>query len=280
MTPTTSLRLEDFIQAVQSQLDNAQAAMALKAHNANLPLTFAIKDVNLDLRAHVDFADSEIRIRPAGAGDGETSLFHLVFTTITRPAIDENARAFADGNDDDGQSLDTVSELSNEDRRRLEWAGVRTVRQLQQVEERGKVGSVGRITNLPLDRLRSALTRVSAPEVRRIEPVPIDSADGNPGGPPLLRVLGRNLVRQGQPPRVQIGNRPVAILKSSPDELLVAPDDGQWAGEISVEPAPQRATAMSFDLSAFAPISEPSSAAIGAAPLLRETGAVPPEQLQ
>ena len=280
MIPATSLRLEDFIQAVQSQLDNAQAAMALKAHNANLPLTFAIKDINLDLRAHVDFADSEIRIRPAGAGDGETSMFHLVFTTITRPAIDENARAFADGNDDDQQSLDTVSELSNEDRRRLEWAGVRTVRQLQQVEERGKVGSVGRITNLPLDRLRSALTRVSAPEVRRIEPVPIDSADGSAGGPPLLRVVGRNLVRHGQQPRVHIGNRPVAILKSSPDELLVAPDQGQWSGEISVEPAPQRATAMSFDLSAFAPEAESGKAAISAPPSLRETIAAPSEQLQ
>lgn len=281
MIPATSLRLEDFIQAVQSQLDNAQAAMALKAHNANLPLTFAIKDINLDLRAHVDFADSEIRIRPAGAGDGETSMFHLVFTTITRPAIDENARAFADGSDnDDDQSLDTVSELSNEDRRRLEWAGVRTVRQLQQVEERGKVGSVGRVTNLPLDRLRSALSRVSEPEVRRIEPVPIETADGNPGGPPLLRVLGRNLVRQGLPPRVHIGNRPVAILKSSPDELLVAPDHGQWAGEISIEPTPQRATAMSFDLTAFAPIAEPGVAEIGEPPVTRATISTPSEQLQ
>ena len=53
MTSSVTLRLEDFIQAVQSQLDNAQAAMALKARNANLPLTFAIKDINLDLRAHV-----------------------------------------------------------------------------------------------------------------------------------------------------------------------------------------------------------------------------------
>jgi len=85
LVPVT-LRLEDFIQAVQSQLDNAQAAMALKARNANLPLTFAIKDINLDLRAHVEFSDSEIRIRPAGAGEGEASVFHLVFTTITRPA--------------------------------------------------------------------------------------------------------------------------------------------------------------------------------------------------
>src|SRR3954452_8239101 len=95
MTRDVTLRLEDFIQAVQSQLDNAQAAMAIKARNLNLPLTFAIKDINLDLRAHVEFTDSEIRIRPAAAGEKETSVFHLVFTAITRPAIEENATTFA-----------------------------------------------------------------------------------------------------------------------------------------------------------------------------------------
>lgn len=278
MNPTASLRLEEFIQAVQSQLDNAQAAMALKAHNANLPLTFAIKDINLDLRAHVEFADSEIRIRPAGAGDGDASMFHLVFTTITRPAIEENARTFADDGEDD--SLDSVSELSSDDRRRLEWAGVRTVRQLQQVEEHGRVGTIGRVTNLPLDRLRAALTKVSAPEVRRVEPVATDGADAVQGAPPMLRVIGRNLVRQGKLPRVQIGNRPVAILKSSADELLLAPDNQQWAGEISVEPAPQRATAMSFDLSAFAPMETPEMRAEPVLPAA--SGLVPPlhEQLQ
>ena len=266
MTPTASLRLEDFIQAVQSQLDNAQAAMAVKARNANLPLTFAIKDINLDLRAHVEFADSEIRIRPASAGEVEASLFHLVFTTIPRPAIEENARSFADDSDDD--SLDHVAELSHEDRKRLEWAGVRTVKQLQQAEEHNRVGALNRVTNLPLDRLRAALTRVSAPEVRRVEPVGADEPGINPAGPPLLRVIGRNLVRQGVLPRVQISGRPVAILKSSADELLVAPDHQQWAGELSIAPGPQHATAMSFDLSAYAPAPVAAPGEVAAPPFV------------
>ena len=272
MNTNATLRLEDFIQAVQSQLDNAQAAMALKARNANLPLTFAIKDINLDLRAHVEFADSEIRIRPAAAGEGEASMFHLVFTTITRPAIEENARAFADDELDDG-SLDDIEELSIEDRKRLEWAGVRTVRQLQRVEDNNHVGAIGRVTNLPLDRLRKALTRASAPSVQRIEPVhgsDVETTDA----PPLLRVTGRNLIRAGQFPQVRIGNRPVSILKSSANELLIAPADGQWSGELTIEPSPQRATAMSFDLSAFAPVAVPTpippSVAIAQPPLSDE----------
>ena len=90
MTAELTLPLEHFIQAVQSQLDNAQTAMAVKARNLNLPLTFAIKDITLDLRAHVEFNRSEIRIRPAGPSDKEASVFHLVFTAITRPMIEES----------------------------------------------------------------------------------------------------------------------------------------------------------------------------------------------
>ena len=59
MTTDATLPLEHFIQAVQSQLDNAQTAMAMKAQNLNLPLTFAIKDITLDLRAQVEFSRSD-----------------------------------------------------------------------------------------------------------------------------------------------------------------------------------------------------------------------------
>lgn len=249
MARDTTLRLEDFIQAVQSQLDNAQAAMAIKARNLNLPLTFAIKDINLDLRAHVEFTNSEIRIRPAAAGEKETSVFHLVFTAITRPAIEENAIAFA--TDPDDQTLDELGdELTTDERKRLEWAGVRTVKQFQAAEERGSVPTIGRVTNLPVDRLRKALEHASAPFVRRVEPV-MPGGDGPDRH--LLRVTGRNLVRDGTFPQVRIGDRPVSILTSAADELLLAPDGDQWAGELSLRSSPTLATAMTFDLRAFRP---------------------------
>jgi len=257
-----ALRLEDFIQAVQSQLDNAQAAMAIKARNQNLSLTFAIKDINLDLRAHVEFTDSEIRIRPAGAGEKEASTFRLVFTAITRPAIEENAISFS--TDDDDQPLEELGDdLTTDERKRLEWAGVRTVKQFQEAEERGAVHTIGRVTNLPVERLRKALERASTPLVHRVEPVTPEAGGGVPERP-LLRVTGRNLVRNGTFPQVRIGARPVSILKSAPDELLLAPDHDQWAGELTLRSAPTLSTAMSFDLDAFRP--GPGSTEIAAVP--------------
>jgi len=251
MTSNATLRLEDFIQAVQSQLDNAQSAMAMKARNLDLPLTFAIKDINLDLRAHVEFTNSEIRIRPAGADEKEASVFHLVFTVITRPAIEENAVMLSE--DPDDQSLDELEdELTPDERKRLEWAGVRTVKQFQEAQDKGTVNNIGRVTNLPVARLRKALERASAPLVHRVEPVPpADNSDSS--RPPMLKISGRNLVRKGLFPKVRIDDRPVSILKSSPGELLIAPDADQWSGELSVEPVPQISSAMSFDLSTFRP---------------------------
>lgn len=241
-----ALPLENFIQAVQSQLDKAQTAMAVKAHNLNLPLTFAIKDITLDLRAQVEFTAGEIRIRPAGAGDAQSSLFHLVFAAITRPMIEENAVAFSDGPHD--TSLDDLGDgLSDEDRRKLEWVGVRTVAKLKESMARGGDQAIGRVTNLPVDRLRKALERASAPLIDHVVPVA-----GGDGDPPLLRVRGRNLM-QDRMPSVMLGNETIAVVKASPEELLLAPGPHQWSGELSVEPAPMVSTAMAFDLRRFAP---------------------------
>jgi hypothetical protein len=248
------LPLENFIQAVQSQLDKAQTAMTLKARNLNMPLTFAIKDISLDLRAHVEFASSEIRIRPAGSADTEASMFHLVFAAITRPMIEENAVALSDNPDD--RAIDDIGGdgdgLSEDDRRKLEWVGVRTVSQLRNLEAQGGAGTVQRVTGLPVSRLRAALERASTPFVEHITPVE------RPGGvdasePPLLRLRGRNLLGGGGRPQVTLDGRAMALVSAHDNELLLAPQADQWAGELSVAPPAGPATTLAFDLSPYAP---------------------------
>jgi hypothetical protein len=244
-----TLPLEHFIQAVQSQLDNAQTAMAVKARNLNLPLTFAIKDITLDLRAHVEFARSEIRIRPTAPGDREASVFHLVFTTITRPMIEENAVALSE--DPEERTLDDLKdELSEEERRRLEWVGVRTVSKLREIEAEGGARTVGRVTSLPVERLRRALERAAAPLVEQVLPLPRPPGEGGADLPALVRVRGRNLTRKGVP-RVAVSGEPVSVVRSSGDELVIAPQAHQLHGELQVEPAPGVATTMAFDLRPF-----------------------------
>src|SRR5205085_593117 len=123
-----SVPIERFIQALQTQLDRAQTAMALKAENLDLPLTFAVKDLSLDLRTHVEVVRSEVYIRPAGPGDRDASTLHLALTTITRPMIKENAAKPMSLDPDEPSLKEAVGDqLTDEEQKRLEWAGVHTV---------------------------------------------------------------------------------------------------------------------------------------------------------
>lgn len=252
MTPATSaVALEDFIQAVQAQLDTAQARMTLKAQNDSLPLTFAIKDVSLDLRAHVEVQKGEVRIRPAGAADTEASVFHLVFTAITKPMIDENAVQLS-VEDVDDPGIDSLGDtLDEDDRRRLERIGVRTVSKLQDMQRQGLERSVGRITSLPIDKLRNALARASRPMVHDVE---TDTAPNGSDNADLLRsrlrVRGRNMLKDGAPPHVTIGGQPVSVVRASDSELVLAAAPGQFAGQMSLAHDERDPAQVWFDLSA------------------------------
>lgn len=246
---TSTVALEDFIQAVQLQLDNAQARMTLKAQNDSLPLTFAIKDISMDLKAHVEMQRGEVRIKPAGPADTDASVLHLVFTAITRPMIDENATQLAIDDDED-PAIDSLGDaLDEEERRRLEMIGVRTVSKLHEIQRRGLERSVGRLANMPVDRIRSALARASRPMV---DDVAGDVA--NTGADEIrtrLKVRGRNLMRNGQPPQVTIDGAPVSVVQASDTEITLAPRQGQFAGQMSLSHDQKEPVHVWFDQSGW-----------------------------
>lgn len=238
--------LEDFIQAVQSQLDTAQARMTLKAQNDSLALTFAIRDITMDLKAHVEMQDGQVHIKPAGSGDTEASVLHLVFTAITKPMIEENAVQLAVDTKDDTLLTEMTDELSEEEIRRLERVGVRTVSKLKEMRQQGLGRSVGRITNLPLEKLERVLSRATRPMINDVE------IDGERKGDAVrrqLRVRGRNLLRDGSPPRAMIDGRPVGIVQATDTEIVLAPRDGQLAGQMSLAHDDVASSEVWFDLS-------------------------------
>jgi hypothetical protein len=241
----SGLPLEQFIQALTSQLDRAQETLALKAR-AGLPLTFAVKDLTIDLRTHVGMSGSVVHIHPAGAGDSNASVLHLALTTITRPMIEENTASL------DAEKGPSVQEalgdkLGEEEVRRLEWAGIRSVNQLRELQRDTGAETIGRVSQLPVDRLRAALAAAAQPHVSDVLPHPGSGADGSPEAPPPLRIRGWNL-RDGGEPQVRIGGREARVLEASDSELLVQPDEHVTAGTVEVRTAPHLSVAASFDL--------------------------------
>jgi hypothetical protein len=277
------LPIEQFIQALTSQLDRAQTALALKAR-AGLPLTFAVKDLTLDLRAVVEMSGSVVRIRPAGPGETESSTLRVALTTITRPQIEENTQRLATASGEPTLSEAVGNQLSDDEIRRLEWAGVRTVSQLADLQEHAGPDALERVAQVPAMRLRAALERASHPfvsDVSTVEhtdaPPPLDmppvaeprprrrtfddliAHDPDGGLPdldvpptrpaprdlapltpqtPLIRVRGRNLVREGASPTVRIGGEAVPVLQANKRELLLAPMAHQLGGTMEIETAP------------------------------------------
>jgi hypothetical protein len=239
MTGTdAAVPIEDFVQALQAQLDRAQRAMHTKARNLNLPLTFAVKDIAIDLRTHVEVVKNQVRVRPAGPSDHDASVLHLSLTTVTRPMIEENAFAM----DATEERIDEVKDIPEEDRRKLEWAGLQTVKQLKQLHEQEGTATIGRMADLPVDRLRKALQKMVQPMVSRV-----DTEDGGSPAQKLLRIRGQNLMRR-QAPKVEIEGEPVSVLKANDREVLIAPKPHQFGGVLSIETEPNYATQTAFDL--------------------------------
>jgi hypothetical protein len=254
-----ALPLEQFVQAITSQLDRAQETMALKAR-AGLPLTFAVKDLVLDLRTHVEMTGSQVRIRPAGPGETDTSILHLALTTITRPMIEENTVVSAAGTDEPTLE-DVFPDVSDDERRRLEWAGIRTVAQLRSVQRQGGAEAIQRVSDLPVDRLRQALSRATEPRVRDIR---AESGAEQDGGF-LARIRGANFTAfEGHPPVVRVDGQRIPVLETTDRELVVRAPADRLRGRLEVETGPGMSVThtLALDIDALGP--QPDRAPDGA----------------
>ena len=207
-----------FIQALTEQLDKAQASMALKARFAKLPMTFAVRDVSLDLRAFVRIVDDEVWVRPAGPGDVAASSIKLALTTITRPMIEENAITFH--TEDPKFSLREAlgDRINADEQRRLERIGVRSIGQLNELRQAAGADVVARLARMPVNRLQQAMLAASAPRVTRVAP-----DDAAAYGQPTHVYVEAPLLRSGAVPAIRAGGMAVQVVRAQAQSLVLQP---------------------------------------------------------
>ena len=215
--------LDVFIASITEQLDRAQAAMALKARVAKLPLTFAVKDVSLDLRAFVQLVDDDVFVRPAGPGDAEASTIRLALTTITRSMVEENAIDFAAERPQFSLREATHGHLTDDDEKRLERIGVRTVEQLTALRKTAGADVVARLARMPVNRLQQALMAAAAPRVTQPNGTPApNEADESLNGSPRLD-LHAPALRAGRLPFIRAAGQDVPVVESHDGRVVLAP---------------------------------------------------------
>ncbi|KQQ78770.1 hypothetical protein ASF73_04470 [Xanthomonas sp. Leaf131] len=209
--------LDLFIQALTEQLDKAQAAMTIKARVGKLPLTFAVKDVTLDIRAFVQVIDDDVYLRPAGPGESEASTIHLALTTITKPMIEENAMDFRAEESDFSLKSALGDQFSEGEQRQLERIGVRTVTQLNDLKESAGADVIARLSRMPVNRLQQALLKAAAPRVTRVE-----SADAQADAGTRVHLSAPGL-RSGRVPLVRAAGAAVPVLTAEEGRMVLAP---------------------------------------------------------
>jgi hypothetical protein len=252
--------VEEFVQALSAQLDRAQDALALKARTGR-PLTFALKDLAVDLRVFWEAQrDGRMMLRHALPGEDAASTLHLAFTTITRAMVEENT--FAMGAEDDPRAigeLGTAEMLPDEDRRKLELVGVRTVGQLKRMSAGADAKQMEAMLDIPVNRLRNLLMQSARPTVVSSEPV--RRSDGRQ----LLRIRGANLATAQAAPQVFVSGEPVEVLEARPSELLVRPMSHHHEGALEVVVGQERATGF-YELANSEPAVAPAAHATAHTP--------------
>lgn len=223
-----SFRVEDFLEAITSQLDRTQDLLRLKA--VNRPLTYAIRDFSLDMKVFVELDDEgHVRFRSSGANEMGASSVTIGFTTITRPMIEENTVSLSEVQ---GPSLEDLG-LAPEERRSLEKVGVRNAGQLKRLNSSSGEDALAKFSNLPVNRLRAALQQ-SRPTVDRVEPADGHRQNGAadqpsrsersvqvPRGTRRLRLDGANLSDLHRVGTASLDGSPVPIVRSAHDHIVV-----------------------------------------------------------
>ncbi len=193
-----SYPIEDFLEAITAQLDKTQDALRLKA--INRPLTFALKDFNIDLKVFVEMDEQGlIRFRPGGPNETGASTVTIGFTTITRPMIEENTVSLELTQ---SPTLEEIG-LKPDEQKRLERLGVRNAAQLRRLESQAGDNTMSRMSGVDVSKLRQAL-QMGRPALHTIEP----TTDGSPedAEPPAGHIQPPP---NGQPPGR--GPAPVAV---------------------------------------------------------------------
>jgi hypothetical protein len=231
-----SFAVEDFVQAFTSQLDRAQDLLALKARTGR-PITFALKDLSVDLHVfwQMDPATGRTLMRHAGANEDGASTLHFTFTTITKSMAEENSIAFRP--DEDSRSIHDLpvsAHMDDETRKKLDWAGVRTVGQLKRISQ-DATSTQAFFGGDRVSQLQRLLEQAARPTVTGQDVVT------NPDGTHDLRIRGANLT-DGVTPEVRLSGEAVEVLQATPNSLIVRPMSHHREGQVEVFVTNQRVT--------------------------------------
>lgn len=210
-------RLESFVDSLVVELDRARETLAVKS--VNRPLSYAVKDLALDLQIFPTFEGNDVRFRTAEPGQEGYSTITLQLSSITDQQIRATSKP-PPGRDD--VSIEQAP-IDPDAMQRLRRLGVRSVNDIEKLEERNidlqsATGGAVDYTKLA-NMIRQARRGKMPPSVCGA------SIDATTEGP-VLRVHGANLsVSEDHEPVAVVNDRLAQVLSHGPDRIDILVDD-------------------------------------------------------
>lgn len=129
--PNSAWNLQSFLDSLVFELDKARDTLAVKG--VNRPLSYAVKDLSLDLQLFPEFDGNQVKFKTAKPGDRGASKVSISLGSITDRQIRETTKVSGDKDD---LSLDEVEEIEPEVKESLKKIGVSSVRDIENLEAR------------------------------------------------------------------------------------------------------------------------------------------------
>ncbi len=229
-TGSRSWNLESFLDSLVVELDKAQDTLAVKG--VTRPLTYSVKELNLDLNIFPHFDGKVVRFVDAKPGETGASKISLQLGSITSEQI---RRTTAGPLMEDDIDIESVEGIDDEVKDSLRKYGVRSARDLEQLERRNvdmeKV-STGKIPVGETKRRKAASYRNLASminQARRARAAPSVSqiSLSKEADQTILSLEGKNLVvTKGVEgfPAAMLGRKEVPVVTASDTGLRIAID--------------------------------------------------------
>ncbi len=243
-------KLESFLDSLIVELDRAQDTLSIKGVTRRL--TYAVRDVAVDLFVFPRYEEGRLRFSVAKPGDSGASKLSFQLGSITDRQIQETANQPVT---EDDLSLDDVEELDSDVRRSLQSVGVRSVRDVERLSDRQV--DVGKIVSHKSDGKAAASYADLAAVInkaRRRKVAPRVSGLGlERGGKDVTLIIdGRNLAIGGRAdgfPMALVNDRAAEVIEAGPGRLRVSLTDDQLkAGANAVKLALDPYAVVDFEL--------------------------------
>jgi hypothetical protein len=122
-------KLQTFVDALVYELDRARTTLSVKGINS--PLSYAVKDMDVELQVFPEYDGDDVKFTLAGSGQSSSSKIAFTLGSITDRQIRESSKEPAK---DDDMNIDEL-ELDNDVKKDLRKLGVDTVKDINRIQD-------------------------------------------------------------------------------------------------------------------------------------------------